>query len=641
MHVEEVKLRAGKFYIPVKLEHGSKRTKVLFPFNRTLLNEVKMMEDRRWHGFDKPKPHKSWSIPMTPHNIFQLDYLRKDRPNPYEPYDVDPEIIIFERPLFDHQMDLTQCGMVRKHMIWAAEMGTGKTLSAIEVMERSDFSDWWWIGPLAALAAVKNEFIKWKSGIWPTMMTYEELRRRMDKWEDGAPAPRGVIFDESSRVKTHTALRSKAALGLADGIRADYGRDSYIILMSGTPAPKSPLDWWFQCRIACPGFLKEGSYYNFRDTVAIYEERKSKTGGTYPHLVCWKDSTDKCGKCGQEKVHENHDVELALMNGVEYHTFDPMVNEVARLYRRMKGLVVVKFKKDCLDLPEKTYRIIECKPKRETLRAASLIAKRAKSTIVGLILLRELSDGFQYTRTKSGDKPCTTCNMKGEIDEYEEIPDDDSFVPEYDDEGMIAPKIIGQIECPTCKGSLREDTFEVGVIEVECPKEPALIELLEDHIEYNRLVVYCGFTASIDRVVKICQKKGWGTMRVDGRGLEFKDADGRDMALDMSQALNYFQDDKSGSRVVFVGQPGAAGMGLTLTASPSIVYWSNDHNGESRVQSEDRIHRPGMIGANIIDLIHLPTDLKVLNNLKSKRRLELMSLGQLSSLLETSLQERE
>ena len=73
-------------------------------------------------------------------------------------------------------------------------------------------------------------------------------------------------------------------------------------------------------------------------------------------------------------------------------------------------------------------------------------------------------------------------------------------------------------------------------------------------------------------------------------------------------------------------------MGITLTASPTICYYSNDFNAESRIQSEDRIHRPGMdvnLGATIIDLIHLPSDLLVLKNLQKKRDLQGLTLGEM------------
>jgi len=68
-----------------------------------------------------------------------------------------------------------------------------------------------------------------------------------------------------------------------------------------------------------------------------------------------------------------------------------------------------------------------------------------------------------------------------------------------------------------------------------------------------------------------------------------------------------------------------------LTESNTAIYWSNSYEPESREQSENRIHRIGLDenrGAMIIDIIHLPTDEKVLEILKHNRRLELMSLGE-------------
>src|SRR6185295_10478850 len=50
---------------------------------------------------------------------------------------------------------------------------------------------------------------------------------------------------------------------------------------------------------------------------------------------------------------------------------------------------------------------------------------------------------------------------------------------------------------------------------------------------------------------------------------------------------------QAGELDVVVGQPQAGGLGLTLTASHTVAYLSNDYNLTSRLQSEDRVHRPG------------------------------------------------
>jgi hypothetical protein len=90
-------------------------------------------------------------------------------------------------------------------------------------------------------------------------------------------------------------------------------------------------------------------------------------------------------------------------------------------------------------------------------------------------------------------------------------------------------------------------------------------------------------------------------------------------------------------RLCFVGHPQAGGMALTLTASPTELFYSNCFNGEARMQAEDRFHRPGMDlnrGATIIDLIHLPTDQLVLDNLKKKKKLQALSMGELHDAME-------
>jgi hypothetical protein len=163
---------------------------------------------------------------------------------------------------------------------------------------------------------------------------------------------------------------------------------------------------------------------------------------------------------------------------------------------------------------------------------------------------------------------------------------------------------------------------------VECPKDDALVEDLDAHEEVGRLCVYAGFTESVDRVVSICHRQGWATIRADGRGWEGKTPTGDDLAN--AELLRLFQEDFDNyPRICFIGQPGSAGEGLTLTASPTIVYWSNDFNGNSRMQSEDRGHRPGMDterGGLIKDYCHLPSDLYVIKNLREKRNLQAQTM---------------
>ena len=164
-------------------------------------------------------------------------------------------------------------------------MGTGKTLAAIEVMEHSLTHDWWYIAPRSGIAAVEREFRLWKTGVQPEMMTYEGLVKRIANWIPGMPVPRGIFFDEASKAKTPTAKRSKACLYVANCIRDEHGDDGFVILMSGSPAPKSPADWWHLCEIAWPGFLKEGNRPKFELRLGVFEQMETPQGSTFNKRV--------------------------------------------------------------------------------------------------------------------------------------------------------------------------------------------------------------------------------------------------------------------------------------------------------------------------------------------------------------------
>jgi SNF2 family DNA or RNA helicase len=108
------------------------------------------------------------------------------------------------------------------------------------------------------------------------------------------------------------------------------------------------------------------------------------------------------------------------------------------------------------------------------------------------------------------------------------------------------------------------------------------------------------------------------------------------MAMDASHPRKDEFRDKY-PKLCFVGHPKAGGMALTLTASPTEIFYSNDFSGEGRMQAEDRAHRPGMDvnkGLTIVDYIHLQTDLYVLENLQKKKDLQSLSLGELRAALD-------
>lgn len=625
----DTKLLAGEYMIKSRVKKEGDRLFLEFPYNQDLLNEVKNFEGSKWHGKDEYKPRKEWSVRDSVRNRFQLRYLENpgNTPdNPYWIYDQPIKSQKYSRPLYLHQREMSDHGLAVHYGIWAAEMGTGKSLSAIEVMERSGMHDWVWVGPKSALISARLEFKKWNSIIKPVFETYEGLQKLLANWPSGKKAPMGFIVDECSRCKNPTAKRTVAVRYLADRIRAEWGPKGFVILMSGTPAPKSPADWWSLAEIACPGFLKEGTLEKFKNRLAIIEQvEKVMGGGTYPQLVTWKDDANKCNKCGLPKESETHSggVDVFQQNTMLCHPFQPSINEVELLGKRLKGLTIVKYKKDCLDLPEKIYREIELQPTLKVQNLAEIIKAKARTAAEALTLQRELSDGFQYTETIVGKQTCDLCHGNRTI--LAPVYADDTTEEEI--QAGTAKFTMQEQGCDRCSGIGEIDKTVRTAHEIPTPKEDCLIELLDEFDDVGRLVVCAGFTGSIDRIMAIVKKAQWNIVKIDGRGW----LTDLPHVKDDEAMIEAFQDpQKRIPRMVVIMHPKSGGMGLTLTASPAVVYWSNDFDFESRAQSEDRIHRPGIDmnrGATIIDMFHLPSDRKTFDNLKAKKRLQDLTMA--------------
>ncbi|MEE9548741.1 MAG: DEAD/DEAH box helicase [Nitrosomonadaceae bacterium] len=626
---EKVKFKVGRFLVPVTLTYVDKRIEFEFDFNRGLITEVKSMAGSKWHGYDKPNPRKIWSISNCARNLFQISYLKGD--NPYAPWDKDIVQQKYDRPLYVHQKAAIDFILARRYCELAADCGLGKTLDAIEVLERIKPVSAWYVAPKSALYAVQLEMKKWNCQGKFEFMTYQGLVKRVNNFTETSEVPQFLVVDEASKIKNPTTQRSQAALIVADCIRVEWGDEGAVVLLTGTPAPRSPLDWHHQTEVCCPGFLKEGTQAKLKQTLAITEKCENPHGGSFYQIISWRDDPRKCDICGESADHENHSPSgvnslstIADSEEDDWHKFIPSIDEVSRLHKRLEGLVLVQFKKDCVDLPDKIYRKIELPPTPQMQQVARTILQSASTTIGGLTLLRELSDGFQYNKVADGFETCPVCKgRKRTANPLYKVacPECPSYELCKDGECLIEdPTTI----CDGCGGQGHRKKYKRTTEEVECPKDEALRDLLDEYGEVGRVVAYGGFQGSVDRIISICEACNWAWIRADGRGWS-SDLDGNFLENFQEKVIDI-------PRIAFVGQPGAAGMGLTLTASPVIIYYSNDFDAEHRMQSEERTHRIGMDtnrGCTIIDLLHLPTDYLILKNLKQKRHLQSLTLGQI------------
>jgi hypothetical protein len=624
-----VKLKAGGYLIPVELTEVGENWELEFRYNRALLDEIKSMEGARWNP-----NRRVWTVKRSARNKFSLAFLL-GKPV-FAPYDAPLVYVKPNRPepcghkmhpngpcpecgcafcLGKHQMVMLSHVMTRKRCILAGKPGTGKTLVAMEFMEltneRHDLP--WYIAPDSGLQAVIADFRKHRLGVQPRLMTYDGLKKELATWKPGVPPPRRVIMDESSRVKGHKTQRSEAALYLSQNMENYWKGDEYLIEMSGTPDPNEPVDWWMQCEIARPGYLKEPSWYAERKRLAITVERQGMNGN-YPHHVQWKDGGE-CVTCKEKRSVAEAQLEgirqelesmhkLALEAGVQMSDekkkeVEDLINvnkrgqmeqmlmkefdsenceyckgtnhvpdEVGLLSKRLDGLVL---KVEKPDLPAKIYRRIQCEVPPDLLRAAEMIAMTSENALDALNRLRQLSDGFLY------------------------------------DKETHEPKYAGGA------------------------KEKILRNLLDEYSDQGRVIIYAAYTASINRIKAVCEEEGWLVWKYDGKSLETWD--GRDF----QSAYKAFQDRKGfPPKIAYVAHPKKGAMALTLTAAVCAIFFSNDFEGESREQGEDRIHRIGMdleLGATIIDILNLGTDLLVLERLLTKRAMSGLTIAHVTSAL--------
>lgn len=141
------------------------------------------------------------------------------------------------------------------------------------------------------------------------------------------------------------------------------------------------------------------------------------------------------------------------------------------------------------------------------------------------------------------------------------------------------------------------------------PRLEALLELVAENPE--PVIVWARFREELSVISAALRAVGRRVVEYHG-GVKTKD---REASVD---------DFQNGLADCFVGQPQAGGIGLTLTAATWTVYYSNDFNLETRLQSEDRNNRFGSTGEHTLyyDLVARNTlDEAITKSLQRKERL--------------------
>ena len=159
--------------------------------------------------------------------------------------------------------------------------------------------------------------------------------------------------------------------------------------------------------------------------------------------------------------------------------------------------------------------------------------------------------------------------------------------------------------CQVTGGHLTDDEGDSNL--VSTAKLEALTDIVESSVEDNKkIVIMARFIPELNDIQQMLDKKGIGYSVIRG-GVKDRD-----------EQIRRFQEDQD--CMVFVGQIAAAGLGLTLTAASTMVFYSLDYSMSNFEQAKARIHRISQReNCHYIYLVAKNTvDVKVLRALRNK-----------------------
>ena len=247
--------------------------------------------------------------------------------------------------------------------------------------------------------------------------------------------------------------------------------------------------------------------------------------------------------------------------------------------------------------------------------------------IVGYRNLEELStklDSFSYRVTKDEalDLPAKIytvreVNLNDSQREYYMSLKKAAIVLLDDGELVSAPAVMTQLlrlQQVLC-GHLKTDDGEL--VEFKTNRITALLETVEEMS--GKVIIWSRFRYDIIKITEELKK----TYGCDSTVNYFGDTNDSDRQA----AIRRFQFEDAR---FFVANPQTAGFGLTLTAATNVIYYANDFNLETRIQSEDRCHRIGQHHpVTYVDLVTRGSiDEYIVRSLRAKIDLSAKTLGE-------------
>lgn len=216
------------------------------------------------------------------------------------------------------------------------EPGTGKTRVAMELVNGTDCSDLFWIGPLRTIDGVREEVYKWGGWKMPSFYYGVESISASDRiWMElrgkvECSRKPFVVVDESLKIKNSGAKRTKRILELGTLVE-------YKIVLNGTPMTRNMMDLWTQMEFLSPKILNM-TEREFKNTFCEYTTVTKRIG---------------CRAYSKEFItgYENVDYLHSLVKHYVYHC-DLSLN-VCQNYQEIRYALDDDSREEYLELKEK------------------------------------------------------------------------------------------------------------------------------------------------------------------------------------------------------------------------------------------------------------------------------------------------
>jgi len=377
----------------------------------------------------------------------------------------------------------------------------------------------------------------------------------LDKLKDYWGSKTLLVLDESSAVKNWDTdqFRSCAAL------RGKCGR---VVLLNGTPIANNPLDMFAQGELMHSKILECKHFYQFR-------ARYAKMGGFLNKEI------------------------------IGWHQLDD-------LQRRFLPYVLRRLKEDCLDLPPKLPPVLLEVPM--TTHTWNKYYKPMRDDMVAWLTETEVSVA-QQAITKAMRLAQIVSGFLGGVDEAvqeaRQIELDVKIASAISQQHRPA-WIPGETTMPEAPPIVEPPVVLDGspVVEIGREKLDWFLDWFAERLKSDRnfkLLLWVRFRPELARIEKEFKIRfphvAVGAIHGDQRPDKYAKVDGVRTLVELGEralALRLL-DPRTAPEgpVLVIGTVTTGGMGLNLTSSHTVMYLSNDRSLKDRLQSEDRVHRPG------------------------------------------------